>query len=192
MKVEMKDSFLESLEKLVWYDSKLYKCWEFFRRDIPNFVRNVWRFRKELRDHYWWDYRYTLEMLYRSLTIMEKGLRENGHEVDESRNPKLKSIQRALTLLKNKMDDNYIGRAEAELGELAHHPWEFRELENGNYELVDNDTPEEKEHSRKVFARAREIEDKEWKELWEIFKGTKYSKMYGKKYDGTDMRAWWD
>ena len=192
MKVEMQDSFLESLEKLVWYDSKLFKVWEFFRRDIPNFVRNVWRFRKELRDHYWWDYRYTLEMLYRSLTIMEKGLRENGHEVDESRNPKLKSIQRALTLLKNKMDDNYIGRAEAELGELAHHPWEFRELENGNYELVDNDTPEEKEHARKVFARARELEDSEWKELWEIFKGTKYSKMYGKKYDGTDMRAWWD
>ena len=192
MKVEMEDSFLESLEKLVWYDSKLFKVWEFFRRDIPNFVRNVWRFRRELRDHYWWDYRYTLEMLYRSLTIMEKGLRENGHEVDESRNPKLKSIQRALTLLKNKMDDNYIGRAEAELGELAHHPWEFRELENGNYELVDNDTPEEKEHARKVFARARELEDSEWKELWEIFKGTKYSKMYGKKYDGTDMRAWWD
>ena len=83
MKVEMEDSFLESLEKLVWYDSKLFKVWEFFKRDIPNFVRNVWRFRRELRDHYWWDYRYTLEMLYRSLTIMEKGLRENGYEVDD-------------------------------------------------------------------------------------------------------------
>jgi hypothetical protein len=30
----------------------------------------------------------------------------------------------------------------------------------------------------------------EWKELWEIFKGTKFKDW--ENYDGSDMRGWWD
>jgi hypothetical protein len=43
-----------------------------------------------------------------------------------------------------------------------------------------------------VYNRASEIEEQEWKELWEIFKGTENSKKVGESYDGTDMRSWWD
>jgi hypothetical protein len=127
-------------------------------------------------------------MMERSLTIMEKGMSERGMEVSETREPKVKAMRRALELLRNNREDNFVERAEAELGPLS--DWEWEVDENGV--LVDSDTPEQKEHNRKVFERANELQNSEWRELWDIFKGTKNSKKYGKNYDGTDMRAWWD
>ena len=192
MKVEFKDSFFESVEKLVWYDTKMWKVWEAIRYNIPLFFKNVWRFRKELYNHQWWDYRYTLEMLYRSLSIMVVKLEKDGIEEDVSRMKKVAKIKRALELLKHKLDDDYVERAEKELGELYSNPWEFEPTEDGNYRLIDNDTKDEKEHNSKVFKLAHKLEDKEWIELWNILKGTKYSKTWGDKFDGTDMRGWWD
>jgi len=127
-------------------------------------------------------------MMERSLTIMEKGMSTRGMEVSETREPKVISMRRALELLRNNREDNFVERAEAELGPITRWDWELDE----DGVMVDRDTPEQKEHNRNVFKRAREIEDSEWKELWEIFKGTKNSKKYGKNYDGTNMRAWWD
>ena len=192
MDVQFKDTFFESVEKLVWYDTKLWKVWEAIRYNIPLFFKNIWRFRKELYNHQWWDYRFTLEMLYRSLSIMVAKLETDGIEEDGSRGKKVQKIKRALELLKHKLDDGYVNRAEMELGELPHKPFEFEKMEDGNYLLVDNDTPAEREHAQKIYKRAREIEDAEWKELWEIFKGTKFSKKFGWAYDGSDMRGWWD
>jgi len=190
MKVEFKDSFFESLEKLVWYDTNLWKVWSAIRYDIPLFFKNVWRFRKELYNHQWWDYRFHLEMMYRSLSIMEKGMSEKGIEVAETRNVKLIKMRRALELLKHKLDDDYIQRAELELGAINHSEFEFEKTEDGNYRLIDNDTEEDKKHARKVYKRAGVIEDKEWKELWSIFRGNKFTTW--EKYDGSDLRGWWD
>jgi len=81
-------------------------------------------------------------------------------------------MERALKLLKHKLDDDYIERAEAELGELS--KWEWEVDEDGV--LIDRDTPEQKKHNRVVFKYVKELEDKEWKELWDILKGTKYFK----------------
>ena len=192
MKVEASDSFFESLERLAWYDTKLWKVWDFIKRTIPRFFKNIWRFRKELAHHEWWDYRYTLEMLYRSLSIMVVKLEKDGIEEDSSRGKKVQKIKRALELLKHKLDDDYVERVEKELGELYSDPWEFEPTEDGNYRLIDNDTKDEREHNSKVFKLAHKLEDKEWIELWNILKGTKYSKTWGDKFDGTDMRGWWD
>jgi hypothetical protein len=190
MDVRFKDTFFESVEKLVWYDTKLWKVWEFIRRGIPTFFGNIWRFRKELYSHQWWDYRYTLEMLYRSLSIMVVKLEKDGIEEDISRGKKVQKIKRALELLKHKLDDDYIERAEIQLGELPHKPFEFEKMEDGNYLLVDNDTPAERKHATLVYKRARVIEETEWKELWDIFKGKKFTTM--EAFDGSDMRGWWD
>ena len=191
MKVEFKDTFFESVEKLVWYDRNLWKVWSAIRYDIPLFFKNVWRFRKELYNHQWWDYRFHLEMMYRSLSIMEKGMSEKGIEVTETRNVKVQKMRRALELLKHNLDDDYIQRAELELGELTHKSIEFEPIEGSDsYRLVDTDTPAEKKHARKVYKRARVIEDKEWKELWDIFKGKPFTTW--EKYDGSDLRGWWD
>lgn len=209
MKVEFKDTFFESVEKLVWYDSKLWKVWEFFKRGLPTFFKNIYRFRKELYNHQWWDYRYTLEMLYRSLSIMVVKLEKDGMEVDSSRLKKVAKINRALELLKHKLDDDYVERAESELGELVMRDWEFEYVPDrpGVSRLIDNETKEEKEHNSKVFRLAQTIEDREWRELWNIFKGQsmldfkKYKKTltneeqataYDSWFNGSDMRGWWD
>ena len=191
MKVEASDTFFESLERLAWYDTKLWKVWEFIKRTIPRFFKNIWRFRKELASHEWWDYRYTLEMLYRSLVIMESKMHD-GMEIRETRDKKVIKMQRAIQLLKHKLDDDYTKRIEAELGELILHDWEFEDLGDGTSRLIDNDTPAERKHNRKIFKEAHKLEDKEWIELWNILKGTKYSKTWGDTFDGTDMRGWWD
>ena len=192
MKVEFKDSFFESLEKLVWYDTNLWKVWSAIRYDIPLFFKNVWRFRRELYNHQWWDYRYTLEMLYRSLSIMVVKLEKDGIEEDVSRGKKVAKIKRALELLKHKLDDDYVERAEAELGEIQSGPFEFEKMEDGNYQLVDLviETASTRKHNRKVFKRASDIEEKEWKELWDIFKGKKFTTW--DDFDGSDLRGWWD
>jgi hypothetical protein len=192
MKVEFKDSFFESVEKLVWYDTNLWKVWSAIRYDIPLFFKNVWRFRKELYNHQWWDYRFHLEMMYRSLSIMEKGMSDKGIEVAETRNVKLIMMRRALELLKHKLDDDYIQRAELELGEINRSEFDFEPVEGkeGFYRMIDNDTPAEKKHARNVYKRARVIEETEWKELWDIYKGKKFTTW--EKYDGSDLRGWWD
>ena len=209
MKVEFKDTFFESVERLVWYDTKLWKVWEFIRRCIPTFVGNIWKFRKELYSHQWWDYRYTLEMLYRSLSIMVVKLEKDGIEVDSSRLKKVAKIKRALELLKHKLDDDYVERAEDEIGALIMHDWEFEDIPDrpGSSRLIDKETKEEKEHNRRVFKLARTIEDREWRELWNIFKGqshldwNKHKKTlkpneiqtaYEQWFNGSDMRGWWD
>jgi hypothetical protein len=192
MKVEFKDTFFESVEKLVWYDTNLWKVWSAIRYDIPLFFKNIWRFRKELYNHQWWDYRFTLEMLYRSLSIMVVKLEKDGIEEDSSRGKKVTKIKRALELLKHKLDDDYVERAESELGELSRNPIDFEPIEGkeGLYRLVDNDTPAEKKHASKVYKRARVIEETEWKELWDIFKGKKFTTS--DDFDGSDLRGWWD
>ena len=207
MKVEFKDTFFESVEKLVWYDTKLWKVWEFFKIGIPTFFSNIWRFRRELYSHQWYDYRYTLEMLRRSLIIMEKELSVKGIEEPLSRGKKLNKIRRTIKLLSNRLDDTYINQAEAELGALIMRDWEFEPTEDGNYRLKDTETKEESEHNKKVFKLAQTIDDREWRELWNIFKGQsfldfkKYTKTlpndklesaWDEWYNGSDMRGWWD
>ena len=207
MKVEFKDTFFESVEKLVWYDSKLFKVWDVIRRGIPNFFKNIYLFRMELYNHQWYDYRYTLEMLHRSLTIMVDKLEKDGIEEDVSRGKKVAKIKRAIQLLNNRLNDNYIDQAEKELGELYSNPWEFEPTEDGNYRLIDNDTKNEKAHNVRVFKLSSTIDDREWRELWNIFKGQSildYKKHlktipkeeqedeWNKWYNGSDMRGWWD
>lgn len=209
MKLEFTNTFAQSLERLVWHESGLYKSYSLFRYDLPRFFKNIWRFRKVLWNHQWWDYRFTLETLHTSLTIMEKGMSTKGIEVPLTRDKKVAMMRRSLWLLQNNLDDNYIERAEKELGKRKIYDWEFEETENGNYTLKDEETPEEQEHSGKVFARAREMEKIEWVELWNIFKGQdpeEWKKIqeklpknkqndwdpYEKWYDGSDLRGWWD
>lgn len=188
MEVQITDTFTKSLKRLMWHQHWLYKTYATFRYDIPLFFKNIWRFRRELYSHQWWDYRFTLNMLERSLTIMERGISEKGIEADSSREPKVKAMRRALELLRNSREDNFIERVEAELGPLS--DWEWETDENGV--LIDKDTPEQKNNNRAIFSAAMKLENKEWNELWNIFKGTRNSKQFDKKYDGSDMRGWWD
>ena len=109
-------------------------------------------------------------------------------------------MKRAIQLIKNVRDDNYVTEAEKELGKMLNTDWFWTDKE---------DTEEEAAHNKKVFERAREIEDSEWKELWTIIHGQdmkEYSKIYNSKtekekkdggvweswFDGSGIKGWWD
>jgi hypothetical protein len=134
---------------------------------------------------------------------------KDGIEEDTSRGKKVTKIKRAIQLLDNRLNDNYIEQAEKELGVLYPNPFEFEPHESGTYILKDNNTPNEREHNSKVFRLAQTIDDREWRELWNIFKGQsildykKYLKTIPKEqqktrdvwnewFNGSDMRGWWD
>ena len=217
MKVNITDTFAKSLKKMIDHQTWWYKTYSFLRWDVWNFFSNVWKFRKELWEHRWWDYHFTLQMLYRSIAIMEKGM-HNGLEVRQSRDKKIQKMQRLMELLDNKIDDKYIELAEKELGyELVMRGFEFEEIdrtdEDGEklYQMIDNETDEEKELNRKIFDKARELEEAQWDEIWEILKGKKYEdgseqlldimqekdtknteKDWNDWFDGSGLRGWWD
>jgi hypothetical protein len=210
MKVNITDTFTKSLKRLMMHESWWYKTYSFIRWDVWHFFSNVWKFRKELYEHRWWDYHFTLQMLYRSIAIMEKGM----HAGLEVREKKIQKMQRLLVLLDNKINDTYIELAEKELGyEMISKGFEFEEVEETEstgkklYRLADNETEEERELNRKIFDRARELEKEQWDEIWEILKGqdnTEYIDMIQQKdtngkqkdwndwFDGSGIRGWWD
>lgn len=211
MKIQFADTFAKSLKRMIRRQTWWYKTYEFFRYDISRFIRNVWRFRKGLSRHYWWDHHGMLMFMEAALTDMSDRLEKDGMEIDISRLKKVEKMRRAIQLIKNYNQDLYIEMAEKELGELNLHDWEFETVPDSPdlKRLVDKDTEEEKEHNRKVFERAREIGESEWNELWQIFKGQdneEYQKLketlteeqkrkedqYYKWFDGSDLRGWWD
>jgi hypothetical protein len=199
MEVNFADSFEDSLKKMISHNTWWYKTYNLFRRDIPNFVKNVWRFRKPLWNHNWWDNHASLEFLQVSLTHMADNIEKYGNEIDGPRLKKVEKMRRASQLIQNYINDLYSEMAESELGELILHDWEFEDIPDkpGFSRLVDKETPEEKEHNTKVFKRAHEIESQEWNELFEILKGqdvNKFDKDYDweKQFDGSGLKYWWD
>jgi hypothetical protein len=199
MEIEFADSFGDSLKTLIRHNTWWYKTYELFRYDLPRFFKNIWTFRKALWNHYWFDHHGTLKFLEIGLTNISDTVEKYGNEVDESRLKKVAVMRRAIELIKNYNEDNYIDMAEKELGELMIHDWEFEEVPDkpGYSQLVDNDTDEEKKHNKKVFDRAREIEKQEWDELFVILKGQDYTKFdkdidWDKQFDGSGIKGWWD
>jgi hypothetical protein len=211
MEVKFADTFTESLKRMIRHQRWYYKLFELFKYDIPWFFKNIWRFRKALWRQRTWDHHGTLVFMETGLALLAENVEKYGMEVDEPRLKKVAAMRRAVELIRNYNEDNYIDMAEAELGKLILHDWEFEEIEGDpeHFQLKDNDTADEKAHNRKVFDRAREIGEQEWQELWTILRGQpdgEYQKLYDelteeerkneshwyKWYDGSDMRRWWD
>ena len=163
-------------------------------------LKNFWTFSKVIWNFRWWDYSFTMDMLKVCLKEMSDNLETKGHEVDVPRLKKVAKMRRAIEIINNLRGIEHIEMAEKELGELLINPFEFKPSEShpDSFELVDNLTPEEKEHNNKIYTRVHEIEQEEWEELWEIFKGqdnSKYSpyiEEWDDWFDGTGMRSWWD
>lgn len=199
MKTLFTDSFGESLNRLIMQQRWWYKIYQTLRYDIPRFIKNIWRFRKALWRHYWWDHHALLQFMEIGLTEMSDRLEVDGLEIEESRLKKVAKMRRVAQLIRNYNEDLYIDMAEAELGKIVHHPWEFEPVPDKEdlFQLIDKDTPEEKEHKTKVFARSREIQEQEWDELFELLKGQDYSKFdnnidFYEQFDGSGIRGWWD
>jgi hypothetical protein len=212
MNVGFSDGFFDSLKKINKYETWWYKTYDAIRYDIPRFFKNVWRFRKEMREFQAWDYNYNLSVFRRSLELTGDYLETKGIEIESSRDKKIAKIREVTELIKRVGNDSYIETAEKELGELILRDWEFEESSDhpGSMVLKDSETEEEKAHNSKVFARSNEIAEQEWKLIWEIIKGqdhqtyiNKYQKIkestpedemheYDDWFDGSGIRGWWD
>ena len=199
MEIKFEDSFGKSIKRLIRHNTWWYKTYELFRYDLPRFFKNIWLFRKALWNHYWFDHHGTLKFLEIGLTDISNNVEKYGTEVDEGRVKKVLAMRRAVQLIRNYNEDRYTEMAEAELGEMILHEWEFEPVPDrpGHTRLIDKDTPEEKEHNRKVMDRALEIQTQEWDELFEIFKGQDYSKFdkdidFYEQFDGSGINTWWD
>ena len=199
MEVKFADSFGKSIKALISHNTWLYKTYHLFCYDLPRFFKNIWRFRSALWNHYWFDYGSTLEFMEISLINMSDNVEKRGLEIDKTRLKKVQSMRRAIEILKNCREDNYIAMAEKELGDLIFNDWEFEDIPDkpGFSKLVDNLTLEEETHNRKVFDRSKEIQEKEWSELFVILKGQDYTKFdenidWNEQFDGSGLRGWWD
>ena len=199
MKVIFADSFWKSLKRLSMHQTWWYKTYEVFRYKIPMFFENIWFFRKELWRFRSWDYTFNLMILSRSLEKTVHTLEFHGWEIEETKIKKVEKIKRVIEIIKSLDESNYIKRAEDQIGELRGVEfWEDKE-----------DTPEDKEHNKKVFDLSTQIENDEWEELFNILKGQDH-KEYGKLletqseedkwktdlwtkwFDGSGMKHWWD
>lgn len=198
MNITFADSFWKSLKKVSMYQTWWYKTYDFFRRGVPNFFKNLWFFRKELWNFRPWDYSYNLQIFARSLESTSNLLEFHGSEIEKTKNKKVEKIKRAIYLLHRIKTDECILDAEKELGKLKNTDFFSRE-----------DTNEEREHNKKVFERAREIEELEYNELWTILKGQDYQEyrnlcnsktteemskndVWGDWFDGSGIKGWWD
>jgi hypothetical protein len=112
MEIEFAESFGDSLKTLKRHNTWWYKTYELFRYDIPRFVKNIWRFRKPLWNHHWWDHHGTLTFLEIGLTHMSDVFEKRGNEVEESRLKKVAAMRRAVELIQNYNEDIYIEMAE--------------------------------------------------------------------------------
>jgi hypothetical protein len=215
MEIKFADSFEQSLKRLIRQNTWWYKTYSLFRYDIPRFLKNTWKFRKALWNHYWFDHHGTLRFMEISLRDMAEKIEKYGLEVDHSRLKKVSAMRRAADLIKNYNEDLYLDMAESELGEITYRKPLFEKDPNNPdyYTMVDQDTQEESEHKEKVYARTREIEEQEWNELWTIIRGQdmdQFRAFYKKVkvgeaddfekeqgewdnwFDGTGMKGWWD
>jgi hypothetical protein len=145
-----------------------------------------------------------------SIGDMAKNIDIKGSEVTITRKKKVDKMITAQYILDSFIEDNFIELAEKELGTLPDRPLQFKPCEDrpGYYEVVDDDTPEEKEHRKKVYERSRQLEKQMWDQLWDILKGQNFDnfkdtteniKDYDEKYknweeqfDGSGLRGWWD
>ena len=116
MKIQFANSFSKSIKRLIRHQTWWYKTYEFFRRDLPYFLENIWFFRKELYAFRSWDYSFNLDLFRRSLEKTVDTIENYGHEVDESRLKKVEKMKRAIQLIKNVRSDEYVRNAEKELG----------------------------------------------------------------------------
>lgn len=139
-----------------------------------------------------------MEITQTSLKEMERGM-QKGIEVRETRLKKIYKMRKAIYFIDRFMEDDFVVLAEKELGDLPDSTLEFEDCEDnpGFCILKDTNTEEEKIHRKKVYKRAREIEEIMWNELWDIFKGQDYSKFDDNKewddqFDGSGIRGWWD
>lgn len=154
----------------------LRNIWDFLFLHLPRFIKNFWKFKGVLYNHYPYDYHSTLCFLQVALKDISDYCEKYGYEVDVSRIKKVKKMRRAVKIIENINEDKYHELAETKLG-----------IKYSN----------DSEANRLIIEKAIALEIDEWNELMEILKGQDYSKFdrdtnFYEQFDGSGLKTWWD
>jgi hypothetical protein len=198
MEVKVADSFWDSLKTISKHGTWWYKTYHVIRYEIPNFFKNIWKFRKALWNYTWWDYTFTLQFMKTSLHDTDVNIERYGWEEDISKIKKVDKMLRAATIMDNILEDRYLEIAEKQLGYEYNSDWDIDE--DGSLKF--NDTPKQRKANKKLFELSNKIQEDEWDELFQILKGQdhkEYSRLlkankttWHEWFNGSGMRGWWD
>ena len=202
MEVVIADSFKKSFKKVIWQQTSLYKFFEYFRYDLPNFIRNVYTFRKELHRFFWWDYTGMLLLMRKSLDIMSKNQELYGNEVEVTRLKKVAKMRRASELITNIIEDNFIEQAEKSLNKKVVSSTKI----DDDFNFTNIDLPESVElDNNEIFELSNKIGESQKIELFQIFQGQDFEgfkklvesnpgdeKNWENWFDGSGVSGWWD
>ena len=178
-----------------------YKMWVFkdkYYYPIRQYIKNIWKFRKELSNFYDWNY--DLGLFRRTIELNKLAIEKYAHEVPESRLKKIAKMERTIYLLKLFEEDYFIDLAEEELGyKYDSGDWIFEPIKDkpGFSRLLDGLSDEVKEKNTALHNKSIEIQDALWVELWSIIQG-QYYKSFNKEvdfyeqFDGSGILTWWD
>jgi hypothetical protein len=140
---------------------------------IYNFKQSIYSFRRFFKvtwDFRGFDYQSTLEVLAVCLRMQLEKLRDTSfsQEIDETRLPKEKKIERCLELLANIKAQDYNDQC----GYDYNYEVYFKPIPGSNNSTLESTaTPEQEAYNEKVREKAKELEEKEWNELMDILRG---------------------
>ena len=206
MEVKFADTFFKSLERMSNRERWYWKTWDFLRYDLHNGIKNIFFFWKVIWRYRSWDSSFQMRILARSLEPLSHTLEKYGNEVEEPRLKKVAKIRRAIEILKRQADDNYIELAEETLKYEVDLTYSI--FGDKSEDLCPDSI---KKMNSKIYDLSSELEEKEWQELWTIFKGQEHSHyvmladkaksenadlasedLWNKWFDGSGMKGWWD
>lgn len=118
-----KEKLIEIWDEIdVWFHWKIKPIYTFFRYDLKYGILNFWKFRKEIWRFRSWDYGFNVDLFARSIELTCDTIENNGMEIPETKDPKVKQMKRFIWLAQN-YKNSY------ELAEENKIPWHVQEAE---------------------------------------------------------------
>ena len=162
------------------------------------YLKNIWKFRKELSNFYDWNY--DLGLFRKSIELNKYAIEKYANEESTSRLKKVRKMERAIYILKCFEEDNFIELAEKELdykmniGDIWFKPCK----EKKGYSVMKDDLDEnQKQLNHSLIYKSKDIQNEMWKELWSIIQGQDYDTFnkennFQEQFDGSGLLGWWD
>lgn len=193
MEIEFKFTRWERFRMWFFRTTRISRARYFLTEELPNFIKNVWIFRKSLMNFRWYNMDSTMLFIRDGLNHSIPLFEERGYEIESSKKLKTYKMRRLKWLLDNMEDHNYTEQAEKELGELFHEPMIFKPIEDmpDYYEMVSNLNPEQELHNGKVYDLSRKLEEEQWNEIMEILKGNTILD-WERDFNGNGIKNWWN
>ncbi len=163
---------------------------------VFRFFKNVYIYRKELSNDY--AYSVNLGFLQKSIERTCHYIENYGHEEDVSRMKKVSAMKRAIYILNVYNNDSFLEEAEKMLGIKYQYENNFMDylekMENGNYLYKGHTNKEVDKQNSELIECSHKLENEYWDELMRIIKGIHILNPndWDIKYDGSDLRRWWD